>query len=423
MGSRFGQVMRCLRGDATVRAFARRANISASYVSMLEKGDINPSVKLAISLDRDLAANGGLLTAFVADAIENRNVPSDTPIQQNGFVPTLVTDNAGDEDGEDATNRRRMLQLATVAAVGTVIDDEATRRRLNETMGARRSLDEWSTAHEDHLHALRTRPPAQVAHDLSIDLDTLSRQIQLAQGSELVELHRVTALLAAIQANAYTRMAHHGTALRWWETARWAADASRDLDIRLLVRAEEAGHGLYGQRSPQSVLRLLTEAEHLAGDRPMLKLAAIKAKALSKMGRHAEAEDAMRRTTDLAVRGVRGDAQGFWTPTELHFSQSWVYAAMGREEAAARAREELLRLTSSYVYETNIQLHAAWAAIVSGGVEQGASQAATTIASVPEQFRTVHVLETARMTLRAVPIEHRTHRAVGELRAILSDGA
>ncbi|QYC39486.1 hypothetical protein Nocox_09330 [Nonomuraea coxensis DSM 45129] len=37
MGSRFGQVMRCLRGEATVRAFARHASISPSYVSMLEK--------------------------------------------------------------------------------------------------------------------------------------------------------------------------------------------------------------------------------------------------------------------------------------------------------------------------------------------------------------------------------------------------
>ncbi|WP_344212143.1 hypothetical protein [Nonomuraea bangladeshensis] len=119
-------------------------------------------------------------------------------------MPTLVTDNAGDEDGEDATNRRQMLRLAGAAAMGTVIDDEATRRRLNDAMGAHRSLDDWSTAHEDHLHALRTRPPAQVAHDLSIDLDTLSRQIELAKGSELVELHRVTALLAAIQANAFT---------------------------------------------------------------------------------------------------------------------------------------------------------------------------------------------------------------------------
>ncbi|MEZ7124669.1 hypothetical protein ACBR40_04975 [Nonomuraea sp. AD125B] len=335
-------------------------------------------------------------------------------------MPTLVTDNAGDEDGEDATNRRQMLRLAGAAAVGTVIDDEVTRRRLNETMGARRSLDEWNTAHEDHLHALRHRPPAQVAHDLSIDLDTLSRQIELAKGSELAELHRVTALLAAIQANAFTRLEQHGTACRWWETARWAADASRDLDVRLLVRAEEAGHGLYGQRSPQSVLRLLAEAEHLAGQRPMLKLAAIKAKALSKAGRHTEAEEALNRMTDLADRGVRGDAQGFWTPSELYFSQSWVYAAMGREEAAAQAREALLRRSRDYVYATNIQLHEAWAAIARGGVEQGATQATTTIAAVPERFRTAHVLETARMVLHAVPPEQQSRPAVGELRATLA---
>ncbi|MGW0801394.1 hypothetical protein [Nonomuraea sp. NPDC002799] len=70
--------------------------------------------------------------------------------------------------------------------------------------------------------------------------------IFVASGSELTEPYRVAALLAAIQANALTRVSDHGAAIRWWSTARKTADTSRDLELRLLVRSEEAIHGLYG---------------------------------------------------------------------------------------------------------------------------------------------------------------------------------
>ncbi len=60
----------------------------------------------------------------------------------------------------------------------------------------------------------------------------------------------------------------HGGALRWWRTACHAADDAADLELRLLVRAESAGFALYGQRDPATVLRLLDDAERIAGRSP-----------------------------------------------------------------------------------------------------------------------------------------------------------
>ncbi|MEU7912134.1 hypothetical protein [Microbispora bryophytorum] len=108
-------------------------------------------------------------------------------------------------------------------------------------------------------------PPAQVASDLLADLLTVRQQLEMATPTQVVELQRIAAALASVHANALTRMGEHGAALRWWRTARQAADASGDLGLRLHVRSMEAGHGLYGQRDPETVLRLIESAERIAG--------------------------------------------------------------------------------------------------------------------------------------------------------------
>ncbi|MFI6182521.1 helix-turn-helix domain-containing protein [Nonomuraea sp. NPDC051191] len=421
MGARFGDVLRRLRGEASVRAFARRGHISPSYVTMLEKGTANPSLKTAVSLDHALGAHGELVEAFVADAPGARNAAVGAPTDQMGFVPTL--DMAGmhaADDGEDATKRRALFGLAAGAA-SVLGFDEIVRQGLDLTTTPDRSAEDWDIARADHLHALRTRPPAQVVRDLSIDLYVLRQQMEIARGEELTELHRVAAMLASIQANALTRMSEHGSAIRWWSTAKKTADASRDLELSLLVRGEEAIHGLYGQREPETVLRLIEHARRLTR-RPWPRLMTAQAKALALLNRPAEATATLHALHDHMHRGVVADRWDFFKPDQIPFAESWVAAYAGDEAAADAARDKVLSIIpeGSYQYRVNARLHEAISTAALGGVDEGARIAAGVIDSLPAEFRTNHVRETGRMVLRAVPLGEQARPAVADLRSMLA---
>ena len=331
-----------------------------------------------------------------------------------------------EEDQKDAMERRRLLQwAATGLGAGALGSSEPVRQLLDLVLtGQQRSAEDWEVTCADHLHAIRTRPPAKVRDDLVVDLLAVQRQLEMMpSGRDATELRRITAMLAALHANALTRLGEHGPAIRWWRTARDAADASTDLDLRLLVRAEEAGFGLYGQRDPQTVLRLTEHAQRIAGPRPSVGLANIattQAKALSLLGRHAEARRTLNTLIDLTETDLHGHGPNFWTTDQVHFAESWVYACAGDVTAADRAREAIVKFPLDYQYQINIQLHQALCAVVKGGIEPGVQQASAVLQGLAVAYRSHMITETGRMVLRAVPLERRERPAVTELREVLA---
>jgi len=222
---------------------------------------------------------------------------------------------------------------------------------------------------------------------------------------------------------APTRLGEHGAAIRWCRTARTAADASGDLAFRLLVGAEEAGFGLYGQRDPLTVLTLTTQAQAIAGAVPSVgqaKIIATRAKALSLLGRHADARRALKALADVSEGELAGQGPSFWTPDQIHFAESWVHAHAGDQSALDEAGDAIARYPLDYQYRTNIQLHQALCITVQGGIDQGIRHAATVLHGLPSHYRTGMVLETARMVLRAVPADRQERHAVAELRDALA---
>ncbi|GAA1613765.1 hypothetical protein GCM10009733_007370 [Nonomuraea maheshkhaliensis] len=417
----FGQILyRCRRNARlTLREAARRAIVGKTTVEDLEKGRRSATKQTAVALDRAVAANGEIIAAFERDENRGQIAKIHPSTAEMGSVRTLAVDDVRDEDGEEATKRRKLFGLA--ASVGVLGFEEIVRQGLDLTTTPHRSADDWDIARADHLHALRTRPPAQVVQDLSIDLFLLREQMAGTADNQMTELHRVAALLAAIQANALTRMSEHGSAIRWWSTAKKHADSSRDVELRLLVRGEEAIHGLYGQREPATVLRLIHNARQVSG-RPWLRLMAAEAKALAVLGRHVEAAARLHALQDNLNRGVAGDRWDFFRPDQVPFAASWVAAYAGNEAAADTARERVLKIIPdrSYQYRVNARLHEAISTAALGGVDEGARIAATLIDSLPAVYRTNHIKETARMVIRAVPLDQQARPAVGELRSMLA---
>ncbi|ACY97247.1 helix-turn-helix domain-containing protein [Thermomonospora curvata] len=340
--------------------------------------------------------------------------------------PARSVENADSSSDWDEMKRRLLLQLAAVGGAGALAATGEPVRLLLEQILARapRSVGDWEIACADHLHAIRTRPPAQIRDDLPADLLVLQRQIADPGDQDVTELQRIAAALSTLYANVLTRLGEHGAALRWWRTARDAADASGDLELRVQVRSEEAGFGLYGQRDPVTVLRLTEEARRLAAGRPfagVASLAGTRAKAFSLLGRHAEAKREL-----LVLAGSTphtsssGPIPNLWREDQVHFAESWVHAAAGNEAEADEARERVLAFKGDYQYDVNVRLHEALCTVAQGGFEAGARHAATIFDTMPAARHSRMITETGRMILRAVPAEHRDHPAVADFRALLA---
>ncbi|MFI0350565.1 helix-turn-helix domain-containing protein [Actinomadura sp. 9N407] len=333
-------------------------------------------------------------------------------------------------DEWDDMERRSLLRLAAFGVgAGTLASPgEAGRWMLNAALTSPpRAIDDWALACADHLHAIQTRPAQDVHNDVLLDLLSVQHQLREPGDEDTTELRRVCATLACLQANILTRLGYHGPALGWWRTARNAARASGDLQLALLIRSTEAGFGLYGLRSPQTVLRLTQEAQRLAGDRPSHASSLItstRIKALSLLGRHQEALQILQSFRHTAPEDAPSDLfPASWTGYQGDFAASWIYAGAGEESAADEARDQVLTShVHDYQYDANVRLHEALCTVTKGGIETGARQATAVVGELSLPYRTAMITATGRNVLRAVPPAQRHLPAVRELHEVLRAG-
>jgi hypothetical protein len=344
-------------------------------------------------------------------------IPEDELFTGRGHTVTVEeTETVGDWD---VMERRRLLLAALGLGAGALSEGNAQRLVDLVLTSEPRSVEAWQQACSDHLHAIHTRPPLQVKHDLFLDLLALDRQTKAASPNDLVPLWRAQVQLSSLYANALTRLGAHGSALRWWRTARDTAEALGDLNYRIMVRNAEAGFGLYGQRDLASILRTLEEAEQLAGAAGVHpRTLCARAKALSLLGRDEQARKALRTTADLSEAS---HSDPLWQPDQVWFAESWVYAAAGEESKADAARERVLaQAYVSYQYAANVRLHEALCTVVRGGTDRGATQATTILYDLPPTHQSQMIIETARMVLRAVPVAKRDRAPVRDLHAAVA---
>jgi len=343
------------------------------------------------------------------------------PIPPGTLQATALVD-----DWDDMERRRMLLASLGVGAGALSTSAEPVRQLLDLILaGETRSVEDWNLVCTDHLFALRTRPPAQVRQDLIIDLIAAQRQLKTTKDGDVPEMSRVIAALSTLHANLLSRLGEHGAAIRWWHTARSAADASGDLELRLCVRATETGHGLYGQRDLPTVLRLTDDALGIAGRRPSLGAALVccsRAKALTLLGRH---DEALRQLNDYrdraaAAPGPTDIMPGYWQGDQLPFAENMVLSGIGDEAEAAQAGENLLSSGNpDYNLTTKVRLNRALCTLTKGGTEEGARQAAEALDALPAPYRNHIITETGKAIYRAIPTDQREKPTVQDFREVL----
>jgi hypothetical protein len=175
-------------------------------------------------------------------------------------------------------------------------------------------------------------------------------------------------------------------------------------------------HGIV-DKIPAQIDRQECAADEVASLTDRLRVIA---KTPTMLGRPGEACQTLHALVRLAETSPPSDPWGFWRPSQLHFTESWVYAGAGDEAAADKARDKVLNLTHSYVYEANVVLHGALCTVVRGGTDEGVRQATATISGLSRAYRSTHIIETGRMVLRAVPVDQQDRPTVVEFRGVLA---
>mgnify|MGYP002620404475 CR=1 FL=1 len=400
---------------------AARTGYSPSMISAIERGEHLPDSRARVqSLDAELNADGELTTLWPL-------------VQRLGRYPIDELASAIDYGGnrypqcqDDDMERRllfRLTGLGLITSSPTLTDAEALRQLIEKAIGTAESstVEDWEAVCVDHQHAAHTRPPAEVRDNLVKDIAALQWSLAHAQPEQRADLQRSMAWLSRLHAGILTSLGDYGQARRWWATARHAADASGDLDMRVRVRGKEAVLGLYSLRPAESAISLSREALRMAGrmtSTSVMQALAGEAQALALLGRDHEARESLERLLVLADK--LGERSEFgWSTDSTWFVASWVHSYGGSAKAADKAREEAFKRLPTYQNDANLRLHRSITLAKEGGYAEALRQATEVISALAPAYRSQLILHTARQIQEVIPPTQRKGSAFDDYRTVV----
>ena len=340
------------------------------------------------------------------------------------------------DDGD--VDRRSFLGLGLGGSAALAVEAERLRLRLDAALHAPATssdVDEWEHAAWDYACIVNYVPPEQIASDILMDLHEINNRLIDCPERLRPRLMRVCGQFAAMTAVVLLGVGDPGSARRYWRTAIRAADQSGDPDLRSLLRGRRAFWAAKDERSMNAVLVLADEAVAAAAGRPCAGLAygyVVRARALARLGRHAEAQDALEDLSDVFARLPESTtrdrvSQWGWSERRLRGAQSEVYSLAGAEREAFDAQDAVHGLCPPFSYQdpAQVELHRATCLIVKGDPGEGARHAVRILQALPEVHRRdVVVRGAAELALSRVPDQaHRMPDVVAarELLALPAD--
>jgi hypothetical protein len=389
-------------------ALARRVPCDKGLISKLANGRQSPSQRIAERLDEVLAADGRLAELGVAR-------------------PCLSRDD-GDVD------RRAFLGLGLGGGAALAVEAERLRQRLDTTLDAPTTstdVDELERTAWGYACEVCYVPPEQIVSDILVDLHEANNRLNDCPDHLRPRLMRVCGEFAAMAAVVLHQLGDLGSAHRYWRTAVRAADQSGDPDLQSLLRGRRAFWALRDQRPMSVVLELADEAAAAAGERPCAGLAygySVRASALARLGRQAEAQDAVGVLSDVFARlpgTTTSDrvTQWGWSERRILCTRSEVYSLAGSKREAFAAQDAVPALCPprSYQDAAQVELHRATCLIVTGDPSEGARHAVRILQGLPAAHRNdVTVRRAGALALSRVPDRARQMPDVVAARELLA---
>jgi hypothetical protein len=328
--------------------------------------------------------------------------------------------------------RRAALQLLTVLGIGAAAPAaalEPTRSRIDHALGTRPyTVAEWEHLAYQYGHTIRTEPATRIAADLASDLNALHHSLRTTGHGDLAA---VTARMSAYMAMTLFSLGELRGALRWWRTARNAADTTGDTALRTWIRAREAGQALYTGTPPHAAFQTAAEAIALAGESPCAGVAEAHAVRAAILAAADDTSGARQALQDLhAVYGklpdsVTNDRLSVWGwgPTKLAHNQANVLTLLRDVPAAISAIDQAVGMFPAALRRSTaqVELDRAECMIASGHVDDGLDHAVTSISALGPRHHTYILGQVVNRVLDALPDNHaRTLPAAEHLKELVA---
>ncbi|WP_233526349.1 XRE family transcriptional regulator [Actinomadura spongiicola] len=330
------------------------------------------------------------------------------------------------DEGDDV-KRRTALQLLAAMGAGTAISATAIEEILSSIDGVLDQpvdVGEWELAVREYGLLINQQPIGSLINDLTSDLFGVGELLKRDKAHR-GDLLRVSASLSALLAVELGDIGERRGARMAWGTARRAADASGDRDLRVWTRAREAEEGFWYGLPRQEIAARTAEAVHVADGAPcggLPRAYSARASVAAEQGDKATARQAMDDLSKLFDRlpdAVTGDPAIFgWSEARQRWNEAYVYTLI-KDKRANRALDEAVALypPGTLGPVANLTIIRAMGTINSGDIDTGLDQTREILQETPVSARRRHM---TRQILHRLPEWARPLPEARELRALTS---
>lgn len=392
--------------DARRHLIAEGARVTVQQVSSWETGHSRPS-----------EGNLDLLCRIYATRPDRLGYGHDyTPVEDVDTLPVRAPALAVPARGEAAAPPDSLAILrasATALLAGGV---------------AETTLDQMERNAIEHGHEYQILPPAELLAGSITDFQAVKYLLADRQAADVrARLCRIGAQLAGTTGIALVALGEHREARAWYHLGQLLAEETNDRALRAWLLAREAVIPFYFG-APAAALALAERARLVAGSTVCATAAwapALEARALARMGRHREAQDALALAQNaferLGAADTSDTAYGY-TERQLvwHSGSMWTTIGDTRRAQAALQKARGMYASTEYLDQALISMDEALSLVSVGEVSVACRSTESLLLGLPAEHLTGIVVSRAREVLAAIPGRAESTAPVRELRELVA---
>ncbi|MFG3344430.1 helix-turn-helix domain-containing protein [Streptomyces sp. NPDC048018] len=293
---------------------------------------------------------------------------------------------------------------------------------------AETTLDQLERSAAEHGHEYQILPPAELLAGSVADFHTVKGLLTGRQPADVrARLCRIAAQLAGTTGIALVALGEHREARSWYHLGQMLAEETGDRALRAWLLAREAVIPFYFG-APAAALQLAERARLVAGSAVCATAAwapALEARALARMGRAREAQDALALAEAAFARLGAADtsdtAYGY-TERQLvwHGGSMWTTLGDTRHAQAALQRARGLYSPTEHLDQALISMDEAESLVAVGEVSVACRATESLLLGLPPEHFTGIVISRAREVLAAIPVREASAAPVRDLQELVA---